>query len=156
MLPPHPRTHITIPVYLQYWDDFVDQWYLNPIPFFNSNIHPWNQIHSHLLQQANALPEPYCGDPYNCSAVIMNYNPGSMTPTLQQHPNGSFILTFKPNFAYKYFAKNFPYLTNPLINGTNSTGGGFWKIRDGWIKRLILIKYNIHSNKNPFAIDICP
>ena len=131
--------------YIAYWNDFINVWYKDPIKYFNANNHPWEYL-KNLKQDADALPEPYCGDPDNFSAIIINLNPGSVTPYLQQHPNGLFIKDFKPTGTYFNFAQNFPYLTKYPETG----GGKWWTRRDLWIKRLI------NTDNNPFAIDICP
>lgn len=131
--------------YINYWNVFIDEWYKDPINYFNSNNNPWEYLEN-LKQDADALPEPYCGDPSNFSAIIINLNPGSVTPNLQQHPNGLFIKDFKPKGTYFNFAQNFPYLTKYPKSG----GGKWWIRRDKWIKRLI------NTEKSPFAIDICP
>jgi len=140
----------TIQAFIEYWNNFIDDWYVKPIPHFISKNYPWSYL-KNLLPDADALPEPYCGDPYNFSAIILNLNPGGVTANLQKHPNGLFIKDFKPHGTYWDFAQNFPYL-----DGYKTTGGGkWWTRRDKWIKRLCT-SINKPTEKKPFGIDICP
>jgi len=141
----------SIQAFIDYWNNFIYNWYKNPIPYFISNVNPWQYQIANLLPDANALPEPYCGDPNNFSAIILNLNPGGVTPNLQKHPNGLFIQGFMSTGTYWHFAQTFPYLTNYKASG----GGIWWTRRDEWIKRLCASN-NRPSQKNPFAIDICP
>lgn len=101
----------------------------------------------------NALPEPYLGDPYKCSAVIININPGgsmSKYQSLATRENKlNFISRFIDGHNYHNFAVSFPYLTLP----ESECGTDWWTSRNSWINR---ISGNTNELKRPFAMEICP
>ena len=102
------------------------------------------------------VPEPYYGDPKNCSAVILNINPGAGGPShVNLFPNGE--------ATYSKHAREFPYL-NSSISSFNPAGDKWWEKRKEWLDRLV--KSYIHTHPEianvdkakdfPFAIEFCP
>lgn len=152
--------------FLDYWDKVFIHWVQN------GNVPP---CESHWLQQAirlypELMPEPYIGDPYNCSAVIMNYNPGAPYYNLST-PKGcaaykndpvhhsrlsdptSMVYHYAGNYRQRVAAGGYlGRCVNPMYNTSGLTKAGkcWWCKRLDWIKELIPT-----SNKLPFAIELC-
>ena len=136
----------TIQDYIEYWNNFINDWYLDPLAFFKSKNNYWNKFQD-LIFYADALPEPYYGNPLSFSCIILNLNPyGGVNYKLQKHPDGLFLKKFKPEKHYFDFAQSFPYLNN--FKDTNI--GKWWLKREQWITRISA------STKKPFSIQICP
>ncbi len=135
------------------WNVAIQEWDKSPEDFFKKDI--FSSIYSGKNEFAllpEALPEPYFGNPYKNSAVILNLNPGPVREELQNRLTGSFITEGKAVDNYYEFAKGFPYLTN----FRNNKGGDWWELRRNWLNRLIKIKTGNQSTLNPFALEICP
>jgi hypothetical protein len=136
----------TIQQYLDYWNNFIDEWYLDPLNSFQSEKNYWSKFEN-LSRNADALPEPYYGNPWSFSTIVLNLNPyGGVNYQLQKHPDGLFFNDFKPGGLYSDFAQAFPYLNK--YKETNI--GKWWTIREQWINRLSA------STRKPFSIQICP
>ena len=154
---------------INYYNDFVKAWYENPVEFiedkakniFAESYRGGIKLSSEDKEQrhqliADALPEPYLGDPYKCSAVFINLNPGGVMEKQQLHSNGEFITEGKAALNYYEFAKNFPYQGDKY-----SCNGGviWWNQRKKWINRLLsTVKEsdNFVSKLEPFAVELCP
>ena len=129
--------------YINEWDSIIDNWMKDPnvlTPLREGNL---SEKH---------LPEPYYGDIDNCSIVIINLNPGEGMD--YQHWNNRMKQGTDINEAmhkkYSGFAKSFP-----LLNG-NTPSAEWWKQRRiRWISRILEIM-GIKTDKNPFAIELCP
>ena len=52
--------------YVQHWDNKINKWFLSP----NEEVTDKDDF------QYEYMPEPYIGNPYNPSSVILNFNPG--------------------------------------------------------------------------------
>lgn len=152
--------------FLQYWDEVLSYW------VENGNVHPseeyWDMHKFGLYPEL--MPEPYIGDPYNCSLLIMNYNPGAphydltSEEELQEyrmdpvHHSG----LDDPKRMCHHYARNYRervtaggYLgrcVDPMYDTSGLTQGGkcWWCKRLDWFKELIP-----ESNKLPFAIELC-
>lgn len=136
----------TVQEYVDYWNKYINDWNKNPIAFFQSESNYWSKFES-LLRNADALPEPFYGNPWDFSTIILNLNPyGGVNYQLQKHSSGLFFTDFMSEGNYYTFAKSFPYLNK--YKDTNI--GKWWNTRTQWITRLS------SSTKNPFAIQICP
>jgi hypothetical protein len=135
------------------WNVAIQDWNKSPEEFFRNDI--FSTIYSGkdafaLLPES--LPEPYFGNPYKNSAVILNLNPGPVREELQNRLTGTFITQGKAIENYNEFAKGFPYLTN----FRNNKGGDWWELRKSWLNRLIKTKTGNQSTLFPFALEICP
>ena len=93
--------------------------------------------------QTDFIPEPFIGDPDNCSFVIVNLNPGAGTCHScfkKQNISDTLIHKVKTN-GYSKAVKDFPYLRNGaavgLIDWNNSPGRKWWKSRERWIKHIL-------------------
>lgn len=135
-------------------------------PFFNNN-----DIRG-ILCPAH-MPEPYWGNPDNCSIVIVNYNPGGgddMGIHTYKFTNGNpNFLPFPPNTmidyvyknSYSSLAKDFPIWKNTLKNRKwlSSYGGrDWWLQKKKWVQHLVdsVDKKEINvEGVPPFAIELC-
>ena len=152
--------------FIKYWDEVLGYW------VENGNVHPseeyWDMQKIGLYPEL--MPEPYIGDPYNCSLLIMNYNPGAHDYDLSTeegmkdyrkdavHHSG----LDDPQRMCHYYARNYRervraggYLgrgVDPMYDTSCLTKGGkcWWCKRLDWFKELVP-----HSDKLPFAIELC-
>ena len=158
----------TIQQLIDYNNNFVVEWHKNPDTFIEDKtknifaefykggikLCSENQKHKHQLI-AEALPEPYLGDPHKCSAVFINLNPGGVLEILQHHSNGEFITKGKAHLNYYEFAKSFPYQDEKY---TDNGGAAWWNLRKAWVNRLLsAVKGQcVESELEPFAVELCP
>lgn len=149
-------------IFVDYWDIVIKQWLRN-----NFNC-------SELMEQKkigidlgigidsinNRLPEPYWGNPDNCSFVIMGYNPGPCHDSRHNYrfcadSYNSMIYEIKRS-KYSVFAKSFPLyrdLTSSELWFEDSIGREWWqKQKDKWIDCLLKKK---ETKKLPFAMEFC-
>lgn len=119
------------------------------------------------------MPEPYWGDPCNCSIVIVNYNPGGGTGMNQHtyrgtgdsYPDNTMIKYVNEN-KYSQLAKKCPILKDKTDLNERSwfcgyEGWKWWDKKKKWIQHL---EESIPKEKDdsqdakvslPFCIDIC-
>ena len=156
--------------FTKYWDDVIDNW-------FSTQIEPNQQLflnEKSLNLNPKHMPEPYWGDPENCSIVIANYNPGGGADrnrhTYKDCENcpSSFINEVKKKKRYYEVVKDFPIIDdskgdyNPLANGIcwwKEFGGRKW-----WLQKMKRLqeytnlqpenRVDIYKKK-PFAIEFC-
>lgn len=137
-------------------------------PFF------YNEKLRDLLCPAH-MPEPYWGNPCECSIVIINYNPGGgtdMNPHTYKFTNGApHPTSFPPNTliefvnrnCYSQLALDFPLWNSDAPNWIRSYGGyGWWQQKKKWIGHLVKDSVNTDINTDinteevrPFAIELC-
>lgn len=153
--------------YIEYWDIVIEQWLQNN--FKCKELSEQNQFASNLGFDVdsilNRLPEPYWGDPDNCSFVIMNYNPGPCNDSRHNYrfcadTDNCMIHEIK-NREYSGFAKSFPLLRglNPTELWFEDSIGRLWwqKQNEKWIKGLLNELYHDRNEnyKLPFAMELC-
>ncbi len=131
--------------FYDHWNRKIQEWYSSPQECFKNDIHSIYKGKGANELKPGFLPEPYLGEMENCSAVIINKNPGSPM-CLQKHKKGRFITEDNAHLNYYEFAKSFPYLTKYIKDG-----GSWWQYRQNWIKRL-----GVYSELKPFALEVCP
>lgn len=132
--------------FYDYWNRKIQEWHSSPQNCFKNDIYNtiYKGVGSNELQ-SGFLPEPYLGKMDNCSAVIINKNPGSPM-CLQKHKTGRFITEDNAHLDYFEFAQSFPYLTK-----YKKDGGNWWQERINWIQRL-----GAQGELKPFALEVCP
>ena len=148
--------------FMEYWDDLIAQWLLKSYGSYplseQASFAGDLKIPNDSID--NRMPEPYWGDPENCSVVIMNYNSGPCLDsrhTYRTCANTPECMIHEVNkHKYSGFAKSFP-LYRPLspteLWFEDSIGRGWWQNqKTKWIADLIK---GIESDKLPFAMEIC-
>lgn len=150
--------------YIRYWDDeIICKWAANGmIPATEQCWFPeGNKLHQKLL------PTPYWGNPCNCSAVLLNYNPGG--PKIEpmahydkfdpnhraQHidrKNDPDSLTGAMCGSYSGQALTFPWINPepPFDSEVLAPSRRWLQRRAGWIERLAG-----NAGKRPFLMEVC-
>ena len=149
--------------YIQYWDEIIRKWAANgEIPATEQCWFPdGNNLHKKLL------PTPYWGDPCNCSAVLLNYNPGG--PAIEppapydefdpnhraQHidrKNDPDSLTGAMCESYSKQAIEFPWINpEPPYNSEALAPSRRWlQCRAKWLERRAG-----NTGKRPFLMEVC-
>lgn len=146
--------------YINSWDKTIASLFVNPlITNFPMNLG--------IKIQNDFIPEPFMGDPNNCSLVIVNLNPGAgvcHSCFKQQNIVGTLVNKVK-SLGYSNAVKDFPYLrdgeTVGLTDWNDSPGRKWWKSKERWIKHIIKMfepSYNtqepIPQNLYPFAMEM--
>ncbi len=152
--------------FFKYWDAVFEYWVKN------GDVH---LLESHWFKhnielRAELMPEPYIGDPHNCSIVIMNYNPGAADYKLDneedrkryRNDTGHHSGLNDPNRMCFHYARNYRnrvayggYLgrcVDPMYetSGLTQAGKCWWCKRLTWFKEILP-----ESEKLPFAIELC-
>ena len=148
--------------FVDYWDNVVSQW-------LKGNIEASQEcflMEQKLKLNRSHMPEPYWGNPEDCSIVIANYNPGGgLDRNRHTHlgcrccPN-SFIHEVMKT-SYSNVVKPFPIIDGPerledmqiddMLPWYNEYGGSrWWKNKINWLKEI-----GFDSNKKPFALEYC-
>ena len=146
--------------YINYWDQTIAGFLSNPaansLPLsFGVNI------------QTDYIPEPYMGDPNNCSFVIVNLNPGSgqCHSCIKQKDVSEMLVNKVKTEGYSTAIRDFPYLKEGkavgLIDWDNSLGRKWWKSKERWIKHMLNVfcpsydsNYSIPDGYYPFAMEL--
>ena len=156
-----------------YWDGVIASW-LKKEEF----THEQQQIlgQEWLNLSRNHMPEPYWGNPEECSIVIANYNPGGGADR-NRHVHfkcadweHTFINEVKKS-KYSDVASGFPIINEPNRNDLESApewwedygGGKWWRKKHDWLKNSIINNGKLHDllvnhniiTKKPFAIEFC-
>ncbi len=157
--------------FIDYWDAVIENWFYNVIdidqkPFFNLNFNGKYKF------QDNYMPEPYWGDPFSSSIVVINYNPAggddSNPFTCRDCANcpKTRMVSYVKQHKYSELALQFPIIeedpNNCLDFLRKYPGRRWWLTKKEWIDRFVSIgsaqsdncsKNN--ENKKPFAIELC-
>lgn len=146
--------------YVKYWDDVISRW-ADGDGVVPESEECWFVSGSTLHRQL--MPEPYWGNPDNCSAVLLNYNPGgpdgTPLPDDNCHINNvrnddTMKMSGAMHGCYSRIALEFPWLDNADHRDFTSMPSHLptkrWMCqRNGWISRLA------KSDKRPFFLDLC-
>lgn len=154
--------------FINHWDEVFAYW------VENGNVAPneshWNRQKERIGLFPELMPEPYIGDPYNCSVVIMNYNPGAGNYNLNTEKGREDYrndvvhhsalddpqkMSFHYARDYREHVAAGGYLgrgVDPMYetSGLTNAGKSWWSKRLDWFKELIP-----DSDKLPFAIELC-
>ena len=109
------------------------------------------------------MPEPYWGDPTDCSIVVANHNPAGETVPDEQTPHGAAtaqMVRHVSRVGYGAFARAFP-IADPLPDELRwfapYAGRDWWQKNEAWARRFSDV---FPGADNPdahiFAFDICP
>ena len=151
--------------FIDYWDDVIRRWFDNDIEsrqqlFFSCKPKQLELTSMHM-------PEPYWGDPYNCSIVIANYNPAGGTDR-NRHAyrecadwKHTFINEVKKR-GYSEVVKDFPIIKDIAPQGgvcwwEDYGGRNWWLKRCDWLQKWIInaLESTERITGNPFAIEFC-
>lgn len=152
--------------FLKYWDEVLAYWAEHgEVPASESY---WDFEKIGLYPEL--MPEPYIGNPADCSVVILNYNPGAADYDLRT-PEG--IEKYRkdtvhhsrlddPEAMCHHYARNYRervfagyYLgrdVDPLYDTAclSDAGKKWWSKRLDWFRELVP-----ESEKLPFALELC-
>lgn len=138
--------------YVQHWDNKINKWFLSP----NEVVTDKDDF------QYEYMPEPYIGNPYNPSSVILNFNPGigvCHSWMALKDVQGSLIHKVA-NSTYSKVFMDFPYLRDgesiELLHWDNSPGRKWWKERYKWIDHIVNKTCGNNGGLMPFALELCP
>lgn len=152
--------------FLKYWDEVLAYWVEHgEVPASETC---WNFGKIGLYPKL--MPEPYIGNPADCSVVILNYNPGAADYNLStekgreeyRKDNVHHTRLDDPEAMCYYYARNFRerafaggYLgrgKDPKYDtsGLHPAGKKWWEKRLDWLKKLVP-----ESKKLPFALELC-
>lgn len=146
--------------YVKYWDEVISRWVVcdGTVPESEACwFVPGSTLHRDLM------PEPYWGNPDNCSAVLLNYNPGGPDGTPRPDDNchinnvrngDTMKMSGATHGCYSRIALGFPWLDKTDRGDFTSMPSHLptkrWmRQRNGWISRLA------KSDKRPFFLDLC-
>lgn len=156
--------------FLNYWNEVIRNWF-NDIIDDNQNLF-LNKEWLKLSRQD--MPEPYWGNPNECSIVIANYNPGGggdgncNTDKKCADCQHTFIGQVKQK-GYYAVVESFPIIKKTEANDSSmktdevkwweSYGGSkWWQNKKKWLdENIIDIRQEStdQSNKKPFALEFC-
>lgn len=152
-------------------DQFVD--YLDKVisDWFNGIIDGEQKAYKNLINQSY-MPEPYIGNPKNCSFVVVNYNAGAgdnrdshnYLPCAGCTIDRQRLICYVKDNSYSAFEVPFPCLmTDEELEQRNWTWiksyGGYlwWQRRKEWIQNVTRAAGvpSINDGVMPFAIELC-
>lgn len=140
--------------FIEYWDQIIKEWSKNGI--FPKGEETWFEVNPKLKDWVELMPEPYWGDPTNCSVVILNYNPAckqEISIKDQGHYQNTGSRSISRIMAPQYSAYALPFSIleeEPPCPFGCAEGRSWWMKRNEWFKRLIP-----DSSKKPFALELC-
>jgi len=157
---------------IQDWDKDIQNWingHPSNHPVISGRMKDFAPFVSAGNLSGDYLPEPYYGDPDNCSTVVLNINPGSSCPnedtkniTNRADPtNGTIIYDFENKFNRVYSA--FQKVYSPFAAPNWVPGVNWWKDnRNDYINNIVRLYCNLKgkslpdSMPTPFAFELCP
>ena len=154
--------------WLDDWDVAIKTWDLNSRGL-SGMLSPFSGLVADSKLSSDYLPEPYYGNPDNCSAVVLNINPGSSSinevTKLWYHRKSSthkLIYDFVNRFNSTY--SSFQKVYSPFVASNSVPGVQWWKeYRIEFINNVVKL-YELHKHNiigsgllaNPFAMELCP
>ena len=138
-----------------YWDGVIASWLEGEFDSKQEQI----LSQERLNLSRNHMPEPYWGNPEECSIVIANYNPGGGADR-NRHAyfncadwEHTFINEVKKSEYSKYsdVASGFPIIDEPDLNKEipawweDYGGSKWWRKKHDWLKNSIINNEKLHS-----------
>jgi hypothetical protein len=150
--------------FIKYWDEVIQEWFCDKMDT--------EQQHYGELVNPNYLPEPYIGNPGQCSFVIVNYNAGGgdnrdsmiykecarCSKNIESH------ISYVQKRSYSEVMTQFPFLLTKdelierELKGIESYSGyKWWQAKRDWINHVAKAANvpNIDDGLMPFAIELC-
>lgn len=178
--------------FIKYWDEVVRQWLDNDADFnsFNGVAAEQSAVIKAIYENCKGdpdyiintmhMPEPYWGDPSNCSIVLLDYNPaGGSDPnchTTIKYKDGDetgmkLIKYVKDDNCYSKFAKKCPVFRDEKYLKENGMSwfcakkekggkGGYegyywWQSKREWLDHLVEVTCGKKDGKLPFGMELC-
>ena len=168
--------------FIEYWDKVVRQWLDNNANHksFTNDAQEQHQIieainssvgkNSKYWLNTDHMPEPYWGNPKECSIVLLDYNPaGGSQPSRHTSIScknctnmGESFIHYVNTHSYSEFALNGPVfidkncLTKQGCDWFTSYGGyGWWQEKRKWLDHLVEAKLKNKEDKLPFGMELC-
>ena len=157
--------------FIDYWDKTICLWLDNKIESEQQTFFDAEKPNLGLTKEH--MPEPYWGDPYNCSIVIANYNPGGGADR-NRHTykrcadwKNTFInevVNVSDDKKYSKVVKDFPIiikkeeLRETVCWWEDYGGRPWWLKKMEWLEEHIIPALKNAENikkKKPFAIEFC-
>ena len=141
--------------FIDYWDKTIKEWADSggEIP---ESEQVWFEGKSKLCKWSKLMPEPYWGDPENCSVVILNYNPAcSESPESYDtchldNAKNERSLSGKLSLHYSKEALEFRHFDeNPDCPYRCFAGTIWWRNKREWLNNL-----TDNDKKKPFALEL--
>ena len=153
-----------------YWDTVITRWLTGEV---DEQQQPFYQKRGELGLSFEDMPEPYWGEPQECSFVIVNYNPGGGF-NRDRHtyrdcagcPRS--IVTYVQQMGYSALARQFPLLmddTELAARGmqwvTEYGGWSWWQKKREWIEQIKTAAIEANGQqktalaKHPFVFELC-
>lgn len=141
--------------YFKYCDELVQDWIDNKANLIEEDPFLKNSAILSGKPYFDIMPEPFLGNPDNCSIVMINLNPGYTIGDDVKLSRQKTSKRFADNNlkGYSDFAKPFPYLSNPSIH---PAGAGWWEGRKEYLDRLVRAYTGKDTTRFPFAMELCP
>lgn len=157
---------ISVQKWLNDWDDSIKYWDLHGTAL-SGLLSPFAGLVRSSKLSPDYLPEPYYGNPDNCSAVVLNINPGSSSSneatklwnnrSSQAH---KLIFDFTNHYSSNYstFQKDY----SPFVAPNWVPGVQWWKDnRNDFINRVVQLYHkhkgtSFNPTNTPFAMELCP
>lgn len=153
--------------FIDYWDEVIREWTkgdgsVKDVP---QTERVWfDKTKTNLISEY--MPEPYIGDPENCSAVVINYNPGGDDIAKKDaycHISQVAVEGSMPNIMgnrYRELALDLPWLKPSeqrpaFINERMQPTINWLENRKKWVDELLDQASDSEKAKMPFFIDIC-
>jgi hypothetical protein len=148
--------------FINYWDNEIRAWFAyRGAP--TSGFQKWQQVVKSI--EPMLMPEPYWGNPENCSVVMINYNPACSNPVNPNDPchfnqcNNPLTMAGAMWRQYSDIALTFPWL-DPYYTGfcanPQHLGTAVWMRRHAaWAYRVCNITTPLETQPRPFFFDLC-
>jgi hypothetical protein len=149
--------------FINYWDNEIRTWHSQGGKI-TSNESFWNGIVPNL--QDKLMPEPYWGNPEECSVVMLNYNPGGSKgepspkdPCHFNQCNNPLTMAGAMWQQYSKTALTFPWLDKQLTGfcaqSYHQATAKWMRKHTEWAYRVCNITTPIDAQPRPFFFDLC-
>lgn len=162
--------------YLDYWDKTIEKWLAGSSsdPLHGCGDDPFLRNVRRFVQP-DLMPEPYWGDPTNCSIVIANLNPGRGNDFDRLHPGNAHEESVvwleklvREKKSYRAVAESFPLLLaddelekelGPGEKLHDYGGRHWWRYQSGRIQWAEYMWHRVAKEHKtpfrPFAMELC-
>lgn len=150
--------------FIRYWDEVIQDWFCDKMDteqqYYGNLVNPYY------------LPEPYIGNPKQCSFIIVNYNAGggdNRDPMIYKDCAGcpkniESLISYVQKRSYSEVMTQFPFLLKEgnleemgLKGIEDYSGYKWWQAKKEWINHVAKVTNvpTIDEGLMPFAIELC-